>query len=81
MAKVFVHSRTEVGGSFTGSDVELVVGMDLRPASNSLVMPIRKELEIWNDPNMHREGLDGYYGRFSAGFANLDSRSLILASF
>lgn len=70
-----------LGGSFTGSDVELVVGMDLRPESNSLVMPIRKELEIWNDPNMHREGLDGYYGRFSAGFANLDSRSLILASF
>lgn len=71
----------QLGGTLPGSDVELMVGMDLRPESNSLIMPIRKELQIWNDPNMHREGLDGYYGRFSAGFSVLDSRCVILGSF
>lgn len=72
---------SSLGGALQGADVELVVGMDLRPESNSFVMPIRKDVQMWNDPSLHREGLDGYYGHARLGFSALDSRDVILGSF
>lgn len=73
---------SSLGGSLaTGGDVELVVGMDLRPQSNSFVMPIRKDVVMFNDASLHREGLDGYYGWARLGFAALDARDTILGSF
>jgi hypothetical protein len=70
-----------LGGSLQASDVELAVGMDLRPKSNSFVMPIRKDVEMYHDGNLHREGLDSYYGWARLGFSVLDSRDCVLLSY
>jgi hypothetical protein len=71
----------KLGGSLQGSDLELVIGMDLRPDSNTFVMPLRDDVEVFNDGTLHREGLDGYYGWARLGFSVLDSRDVILGSF
>jgi hypothetical protein len=71
----------KLGGSLQGSDVELVIGMDLRPESNTFIMPMKEDVEVFNDPSLHREGLDGYYGWARLGFSVLDNRDCILGSF
>ena len=45
-------------------------------ANDSLVMPIKEELEMWNDPVLHRRQKQGFYGWEEVGFACLDSRML-----
>lgn len=71
----------QLGGSLQASDVELIIGMDLRPASNSFIMPIRDDVQMWNDSHLHREGLDGYYGWMRMGFGICDGRDVLLGSF
>jgi len=72
---------SQLAGSLQGSDLELVVGMDTRPASNTFIMPIRDEVEIFPDLTMHRAGMEGYYGTARLGFGICDSRDVILSSF
>jgi len=45
-------------------------------ANDSLVMPVKEELEIWDDPTLHRRQKQGFYGWEEVGFACLDSRSI-----
>ena len=74
------YYTNEIGGTFSGSDEELVVGLDLRK-SDSFVMPIREEVQIFVDDNLHRSKRMGYYGWAEQGFAVLDSRRIILGTF
>lgn len=60
-------------------DVELVIGMDLS-ANDSFVMPIREELQVFEDETLHRERREGYYAWMSAGFAVLNNQRVILGS-
>lgn len=69
----------ELSGSLPGGDVELVVGLDLR-RNDSFVMPIREEVQIFEDDNMHRQKRAGLYGWAEQGFAVLDNRRVILGS-
>lgn len=69
----------ELSGSLPGGDVELVVGLDLR-RNDSFVMPIREEVQIFEDENMHRTKRAGLYGWAEQGFAVLDNRRVILGS-
>lgn len=75
------YFTASLGGSLQASDVELVIGMDLRPTSNTFIMPVKDSPEIFNDPTAHRSGLDSYYGYLRAGFGVGDGRDCILASF
>lgn len=59
---------------------EFCVGLDLS-TSDSFVMPIRKELETFDDPNLYREQRAGIYGWMEHGFSVLDSRRVILGAF
>lgn len=70
----------QLGGALNGTDVELALGLDLSK-NDSFVMPIRKEVEVYPDQYLHREGREGYYGYAELGFACLDSRDTILFSF
>lgn len=70
---------TTLGAAMGASDEEIVVGLDLG-RKDSFVMPIREELEIYPDPNLHRQRRQGYYGWMSAGFAALDNRRILLGS-
>jgi len=71
--------QNELSGSLPGSDVELVVGLDLRK-SDSFVMPIREEVQIFEDDTLHRQKRAGVYGWAEQGFAVLDNRRVLLGS-
>jgi hypothetical protein len=60
-------------------DLEIVIGMDLSN-QDSFVMPIREELQVFEDETLHRERRQGYYAWMSAGFAVLNNQRVILGS-
>lgn len=62
------------------SDVELVVGLDLIN-KDSFVMPIKQEVTIFEDDNLHRQQRAGLYGFAELGFGVLDNRRVLVASF
>ena len=74
-----------LGGSlpenYSGSDdkVELVVGLDLRKR-DSFIMPVRQEVQIFEDDTLHRQKRAGFYGWAEQGFAVLDNRRVILGA-
>jgi len=70
----------DLGGSIEASDVELVIGID-QSAKDSFVMPVKKEVEIFEDPALHRHQRQGYYGWSEIGFGCLDNRRIIAGSF
>jgi hypothetical protein len=74
------YFTSELGASLQASDVELVVGFDLSK-TDSFVMPVRTELEIYEDDSLHRQRRHGYYGWLECGFGVLDNRRSILGSF
>jgi hypothetical protein len=68
-----------LGGTMPGSDTEIVVGLDLRK-NDSFVMPIRQEVQIFEDETLHRQKRAGFYGWAELGFAVLDNRRVLLGS-
>jgi len=70
---------TELAGSLQGSDVELVVGLDLSH-NDAFVMPYRSDVQVFEDDNMHRQRRAGLYAWAEHGFAILDNRRVILGS-
>ena len=72
---------SDLGGSLgPNSDVELLIGLDLN-ARDSFVMPIKQELEVFEDETLHRSQRAGYYGWMQLGFGVLDNRRVLAASF
>lgn len=61
-------------------DLEIAVGLD-RSRNDSFVMPVREELSIFPDPNLHRSQLAGYYGWMEYGLGVLDNRRALLLSY
>ena len=72
--------KKELSGSLATSDVELIVGCDLS-ASDSFVMPVRQDVEIFEDDSLHRQRRAGFYGHAEHGFGVLANRRVILGSF
>ena len=68
-----------LSGSLPGSKTEIVVGLDLEKA-DSFVMPVRQEIEVFEDPTFHRQRRMGMYGFGEHGFAVLDNRRVILGA-
>ena len=62
-------------GAVTTAGETQVWGFDMT-ANDSLVMPIKAEFEVWDDPTLHRRQKQGFYGWEVIGFACLDSRML-----
>lgn len=62
-----------------GSDTEIVVGLDLR-RNDSFIMPVRQEVQIFEDDTLHRQKRAGFYGWAEVGFAVLDNRRVLLGS-
>lgn len=69
----------ELSGSLQGSDVELVVGLDLS-TNDSFVMPVRQEIQVFEDETLHRQRRAGMYAWQEHGFGILDNRRVILGS-
>ena len=70
----------DLSGNLASGDSELVVGLD-QSANDSFVMPVKQQLEIFEDPTLHRQQRAGYYGFMEQGFGVLDNRRIILGSF
>ncbi|NDB57590.1 hypothetical protein EB001_04000 [bacterium] len=70
----------DLSGNVQGSDLELVVGLD-QSTSDSFVMPVKEQLQVFEDPTLHRQQRAGYYGFAELGFGVLDNRRVILGSF
>ena len=68
-----------LSGSVPAGDSELVVGLDLRKR-DSFIMPIREEVQIYEDDTLHRQKRAGFYGWSEQGFAVLDNRRVLLGS-
>ena len=69
-----------LGGSGSmGDDVEIVVSLDLR-TRDSFIMPVRQEVQIFEDDTLHRQKRAGFYGWAEQGFAVLDNRRVLLGS-
>ena len=69
-----------LSGAVQAADLELVVGLD-QSSNDSFVMPVRQQLEVFEDPTLHRQQRAGFYGWAEIGFGVLDNRRVILGSF
>lgn len=69
-----------LGAGLPNNDVELVVGLDLRN-EDSFIMPTRGQLEVFDDPQLHRQQRQGMYCWRELGWGVLDNRSVIAAAF
>lgn len=67
------------GGDANNDKVELVVGLDLRKR-DSFIMPVRQEVQIFEDDTLHRQKRAGFYGWAEQGFAVLDNRRVLLGA-
>jgi adenylyl-sulfate kinase len=74
------YYTNQLSGTLASGDVELVVGLDLTNR-DSFVMPVKKQLEIFEDDSLHRHRKAGLYGWTELGFAVLDNRRVLAASF
>ena len=63
----------------SGSDVELVVGLDLQ-SNDSFIMPMKQEVQVFEEDSLHRHQRAGWYGGAELGFAVLDNRRVLLGS-
>ena len=70
----------DLAGGLQSADKELVIGLDLG-ANDSFIMPMKQEIQIFEDDTLHRQQRQGYYGWTELGFAVLDNRRVIAASF
>jgi len=66
-----------LGGSLTNSKQELVVGLDTSK-DDSFVMPIAEEIQVFEDPTMHRRRKAGFYAWSEYGFGVADARRVLL---
>lgn len=88
-----LHDRDELGvgqeyqlfytntlsGTLPSGKAEVVVGLDLRKR-DSFIMPVRQEVQIFEDETLHRQKRAGFYGWAEQGFAVLDNRRVLLGA-
>jgi len=63
---------------FTSTTDEVVIGLDLTPeGKEAFMMPVRTDLQTFEDPTLHREQKVGVYGWMELAFACLDDRRVL----
>lgn len=73
-----LYYENVLGGTMPSGDVEIGIGLDL--SQSGFVMPVKQDVEIFNDPFAHRSQRFELYGWAECGFASLDNRSILLLS-
>jgi hypothetical protein len=68
-----------LGASLPAGKTEVVVGLDLRKR-DSFIMPVRQEVQIFEDDTLHRQKRAGFYGWAELGFAVLDNRRVLVGA-
>ena len=75
-----LYYENVLGGTLPVGDVEVVVGLDLSKR-DSFIMPVREQVQIFEDESLHRQKRAGFYGWAEQGFAVLDNRRVLPGSF
>jgi len=75
--KPTVANKVDSDGNLVTAGETQIYGFDLT-SNDSLVMPIRSELQFWDDPSLHRQQQQGFYGWEEVGFAALDPRMMVM---
>lgn len=70
---------TSLGATLPSSDLEICVGLDLQ-RNDSFVMPIRQEVQVFDDPTFHRQNRASLYARMELGMGVLDNRRVLIMS-
>lgn len=70
-------NKVDANGALVTAGETQIYGFDLT-SNDSLVMPIKSDLQFWDDPSLHREQKQGFYGWEEIGMAVLDSRMLVM---
>ncbi len=60
--------------------LEWCVGLDMSKDDGAFVNPVRQELEIYEDVNMHRARRAGFYAWKEEGFGTLEARRTLLGA-
>jgi hypothetical protein len=68
-----------LSASLPSGKTEIVVGLDQRKR-DSFIMPIRQEVQIFEDETLHRQKRAGFYGWAELGFAVLDNRRVLVGA-
>jgi len=68
-----------LSGTLPSGDSEVVVGLDLSKR-DSFIMPVREQVQIFEDETLHRQKRAGFYGWAEIGYAVLDNRRVVLGS-
>jgi len=74
-----LYFSNTLSGSLASGDVELVVGLD-RSNNDSFVMPVRAEVQVFEDPTLHRQRRAGFYGWGEYGLGCLSNNRVLLGS-
>jgi len=74
-----LYATSQLSVTMPSNKVELLVGLDLSK-SDSFVMPISEELQVFEDDNLHRQRRGGIYCWSSQGWACLNSKNVILGA-
>lgn len=74
-----VYFLNTLSGSLASGDAELVVGVDQR-TQDSFVMPVKEDVQVFEDDTLHRQRRAGFYGWAEHGFGVLDNRRILLGS-
>lgn len=69
-----------LAGSFSGSKVELAIGLDLSKDDGAFVMPFRQMPELYEDLHFARSRRVGLVGDAEVSFGSLDSRRALIMS-
>lgn len=63
---------------FAAATDEVVIGLDLSAEGRqAFMMPVRRDLEMFEDPTLHRQQKAGVYGWMDLSFAILDDRRVL----
>lgn len=67
-----------LGAGMASGDLEILIGADR--SRGVFINPIRQQVQIYDDPYLHRAGKAGFYGTGDHGYAVLDGRAVIAMS-
>lgn len=70
-------NKVDANGQLVTAGETQIYGLDLT-ANDSLVMPVKQELQLFDDDKLHRQQKQGFYGWEEVGFAVLDTRMMVL---
>jgi hypothetical protein len=73
-----VADTADTFSGFAPTTDEVVIGLDLTPEGrDAFMMPVRQDLQMWEDPTLHRQQKAGVYGWMELAFAILDDRRVL----